>query len=60
MLKNYYMDRRSISIKAEQGYIVKAPCEIDIYAYRENDEIMVKIGGTGKVIIQGDFIVNNI
>ncbi|MBW9145022.1 PhzF family phenazine biosynthesis protein [Clostridium sp. CM028] len=60
LLKNHYTDRRSISIKAEQGYIVKVPCAIDIYAYRENDDIMVRVGGTGKVIIKGDFIVSNI
>ncbi|MBU3171759.1 PhzF family phenazine biosynthesis protein [Clostridium estertheticum] len=60
LLNNYYSDRKMISIKAEQGYIVKVPCAIDIYAYRERNDIVVQIGGTGKVIIQGDFIISNI
>lgn len=49
-----------LSIKAEQGYVVKVPCAIDIYAYRENNDIVVQVGGTGKVIIQGNFIISNI
>jgi len=60
LLNNYYSDRKMISIKAEQGYIVKVPCAIDIYVYRERNDIVVQIGGTGKVIIQGDFIISNI
>ena len=60
LLKNHFSNRRMISIKAEQGYIVKVPCAIDIYAYRENNDIVVQVGGTGKVIIQGNFIISNI
>lgn len=60
LLNNYSSDRRMLSIKAEQGYIVNVPCAIDIYAYREKKDIIVQIGGTGEVIIQGDFIISNI
>lgn len=60
LLSNYYIDRKSISINAEQGYIIKSPCAINIYACKVGEDIEVQIGGTGKVIIEGDFIVSNI
>lgn len=60
LLNNYYIDRKSLSINAEQGYIIKVPCAINIYACRVDGDIEVQIGGTGKVIIEGNFIVSNI
>lgn len=60
LLSNYYIDRKSLSINAEQGYIIKVPCAINVYACRVGEDIEVQIGGTGKVMIEGNFIVSNI
>ena len=60
LLSNHYIDRNSLSINVEQGYIIKVPCAINVHVCRVGEEIEIQIGGTGKVIIEGNFIVSNI
>lgn len=57
LLENRYTNLQEITIKAEQGIIVNMPCIIDINAYKRNDGIEVQVGGTGTLMIKGEFFV---
>lgn len=60
ILKNCASEKEKISIKAEQGDIIGVPCAIEINAYKEEQHIEVEIGGTGKILVQGEFIISNL
>lgn len=57
LLKNKYIDKQEIRIKAEQGTIVNMPCIIEIHTYKTGDEINVQVGGKGKIMIKGEFFI---
>ncbi|MFW2491939.1 PhzF family phenazine biosynthesis protein [Clostridium chromiireducens] len=57
LLKNKYIGKQEIRIKAEQGAIVNMPCIIEIHAYETGDEINVQVGGKGKIMIKGEFFI---
>ncbi|MGE5473965.1 MAG: PhzF family phenazine biosynthesis protein [Ignavibacteriales bacterium] len=58
LIKHYYKDEAKASIRAEQGNIVNMPCVIETVASRKGDEIDVSIGGNGKVMIEGTFLLD--
>lgn len=57
LLKHHYKNEEKIDIRAEQGNIVNMPGVINIMANRKDDNIEVFIGGSGKVMIKGTFIL---
>lgn len=57
LLKNKFMDKEEITLKAEQGVTVGMPCTIEIYASRINEDFKIFIGGTGKVMSKGEFYI---
>ncbi|SMC89812.1 PhzF family phenazine biosynthesis protein [Sporomusa malonica] len=50
-----HYSKGDISVRAEQGTIVDMPCIIDIYVVKGEQGVAVSIGGTGKVMMKGQF-----
>ncbi|WP_026477778.1 PhzF family phenazine biosynthesis protein [Alkaliphilus transvaalensis] len=57
LLKNHYLDQLEVTIKAEQGHIVEMPSLIEIKVNRNGRKIEVFVGGSGRVVIEGDYIL---
>jgi trans-2,3-dihydro-3-hydroxyanthranilate isomerase len=57
LLKNKYCEQSELNISAEQGVIVNMPCFIETHSFRENDNIQVEVGGTGKIMIKGSLFL---
>lgn len=58
LLQHYYQGEAKINLKAEQGVIVDMPCTIEIFALKIGESIKVSIGGSGKVMIKGNFYLD--
>lgn len=56
LMKHYYTEER-IEIFAEQGYVLDMPSVIEITGLRTHGEIKISIGGLGKVMQKGIFIL---
>lgn len=58
LLKNKYLNKNEMKLKAEQGKIINMPCVIEIFAEkRKENNIQVFVGGKGRVMIKGEFII---
>ena len=57
LLKHYFINQPAISLKAEQGHIVKMPCIIEINASQKDGDIQVWVGGKGRLMIEGKFFL---
>lgn len=53
LLKHFYRNQTAVTIKAEQGNVIKMPCVIETAAAWELERIRITVGGNGKVMIQG-------
>jgi trans-2,3-dihydro-3-hydroxyanthranilate isomerase len=58
LLRHYYRGETAIRLRAEQGNIVNMPCVIEIHAQRSQDGIRVSIGGNGRLMIRGEFYLD--
>jgi trans-2,3-dihydro-3-hydroxyanthranilate isomerase len=58
LMKHHFVNKNIISFKAEQGNIVNMPCVIEIYGVRADKDIKVSIGGKGRLMVKGEFIIN--
>jgi trans-2,3-dihydro-3-hydroxyanthranilate isomerase len=58
LMKHKFGKQLSIHLKAEQGTVVNMPCLINIYASYSEQEVKIAVGGSGIVMIKGNFYVD--
>ena len=59
LMQHFYKERKTVSLRAEQGNVVDMPSIIEIYVQREGDNIQVSIAGGGVCMLKGEFFINN-
>ncbi|MGQ3545607.1 PhzF family phenazine biosynthesis protein [Bacillus cereus] len=57
LAKNYYIEEKSIHLQAEQGEIVNTPCLVELFISKNKEGVELYIGGTGKKIIEGRYLI---
>ncbi|HEY9773573.1 MAG TPA: PhzF family phenazine biosynthesis protein, partial [Planktothrix sp.] len=55
--KYHWTDKKEFSLRIEQGNIINMPSIIHIRTVRNADEIEVYVGGSGVVMLEGQFLI---
>lgn len=55
LIKHKFSKQLSIHLRAEQGIVANMPCLINIYASFSGEEAKIAVGGSGIVMIKGNF-----
>lgn len=53
--KHKFRGQLSLHLRAEQGVVVNMPCLINIYVSSSEEEVKIAVGGSGIVMIKGNF-----
>lgn len=55
LIKHKFREQLSLHLRAEQGVVVNMPCLINIYASYLEEKVKIAVGGSGIVMIKGEF-----